>query len=139
MTAAIILALRVLLLLLALSCLWLSGSSVVALWRGSQSLAQAGRAVQAFFALSCVVGQVYWLEIWQRPPILMAALLCSSVGLGLAIWTYQRARGKGMDLDALIDRPDLALPLVELAQIDEVKAAAMAQEARRLIAELRGP
>lgn len=137
MIAWTVIALRVLLLLLAAWCLKRTGSSLLTLWRGSQSLAEVGRAVQTFFALAVLVGQIFFL-MWDQPPVLLLALTCSSIGLSLAIWTSKRAEAKGLHhLDAMIDRPDLALPLVELARFSEVEAQALAQQALRSIANHR--
>lgn len=134
MILAAIFTLRVILLLLAVWCLKRTSSSLPALWRGSQSLAEVGRAAQAFFALAVVVGQVFYL-MWAEPPVLLLALTCSAIGLGLAIWTSKRAQAKGLSrLDAMIDRPDLALPLIELAKVSEDDAQSLAQEARRMLA-----
>ncbi len=155
MIATAIVALRVVLLLLAAWCLKRTGSSLLALWRGSQSLAEVGRAVQAFFALACVVGQIFYL-IWSQPPVLMLALTCSSIGLGLAVWTSKRAEAKGLKLlDAMIDRPDLMLPMIELSEdqtdnvwtallpmielaaLSEIQAQELARQARQMIADRR--
>ncbi len=131
MIATAIVALRVVLLLLAAWCLKRTGSSLLALWRGSQSLAEVGRAVQAFF------GQIFYL-IWSQPPVLMLALTCSSIGLGLAVWTSKRAEAKGLKLlDAMIDRPDLMLPMIELAALSEIQAQELARQARQMIADRR--
>lgn len=133
----VIVALRAILVPLAVACLLLNGSSILALWRGSQSLAQAGRGQVVFFAAAVLVGQIFYL-IFAEPAVLLLALTLAGSGLILSLWVSWRARSKGLvRLDAMIDRPDLALPLVELAQFDPEKARELASEAHSALAQRR--
>lgn len=137
MVETLIFLVRLVLACLAPWLLILTWRSLYDLTRGSQSLADMGRAVQALFAISVTIGQVYFLA-YGEAPVLLLALICSAIGLCLAVWTSYRAQAKGLrHLDRMIDRPDLCHPMLELAEIDPGKAADLAQQARRRIAQVK--
>lgn len=131
MTAVAILALRVTAWALAAWCLWLN---VSALWHRGDSLQQLSRSSIAFIALAGLVGQAFYL-VYGQPLVLVLALLLYCAGMVLAASLSWRGRHLRIDLEALLDRPDLSLPLVELAVLDDTAARRLAHEARRLLAE----
>lgn len=136
MTFAIILV-RAVLLGLSLWLLLRTASAIWTVFRGSQSLAQTARAAQAFMALACIVGQLFYL-FYQAQVALLAALTIACLGIGLFIRVSQRARRKRMlKLDCLIDHPQWSLPLVELGEVDPATADMLAHEARRALAQRR--
>lgn len=126
--------------LLLVLAVWLLIRTVSAIWtvfRGSQSLAQTARAAQAFMALACILGQLFYL-FYQTPIALLAALSVACLGIGLFIRVSQRARRKRMlKLDCLIDNPQWSLPLVELGEVDPAVADLLAHEARQALAQRR--
>lgn len=135
----VILVARGVLFACAVVCLGLHTKSLWCLWAGSQSLRHRGSGHIALVALSAILAQPYYLDAVDAPVVLLLALLLASMGFGLAIQTSIQSRLTGLDkrLDDMIDRPDLSLPLVELAELDEAAAKALAQEARIRIAGKR--
>lgn len=137
MTEYTIIAVRVILVALALSALGLNWRGPWRMFRGSQSTVHLAKSQVFFVSLSVLIGQTFYL-VYSEPLVLLAALLFMTTGLTLALALSVRARQRGLrKLDKLVDRPDLALALVELAEMDEEVARQMAQDARRLSAEMR--
>lgn len=132
-----ILLLRGALLLLAPVCLVLTWRGFLAFGDGRMTITQHSQAQVFCYALAVLIAQPVYL-FFPGSPVLLLALLLTAASLGLAIGLRWRMLKSGLrDTQAIVDRPDLTLPMVELAALDEGSAQALAQEARHRIAERR--
>jgi hypothetical protein len=101
------------------------------------TITQHSQAQVFCYALAVLIAQPVYL-FFPGSPVLLLALLLTAASLGLAIGLRWRMLKSGLrDTQAIVDRPDLTLPMVELAALDEGSAQALAQEARHRIAERR--
>lgn len=137
MTDASIIALRALLLLLAPYCAYLTWRGAKALWNGQLTITQHNQAQVFCYSFAVMIGQIFFL-FFPEPAVLLLALLLTATSLGLAITLRHRTSRKGFtDVQAVVDRPDLTLPMVQLAELDEAEAESLASQARQRIAERR--
>lgn len=135
------LALRYLLVPLALIVLRYCGSDALRFPGSAQNLPQTNRAGWALVATGTIISQAFFIA-FPQPIVLLFGVLLFTVGMGFAAWLHRRAARKGTHLfEKMFARPDLAMPLVELHDIDPIQAAVMRDEILRLTAEakVRGP
>jgi hypothetical protein len=137
MIETVILLARGMLLLLAPACLFLTWRGFRAFADGQMTITQHSQAQVFFYALGVLIAQPVYL-FFPGSPVLLLALLLTALSLSLAIGLRWRMMRKGLtETQQIVDRPDLTLPMVELAELDEGAAQALAQEARHRIAERR--
>lgn len=117
-----IVAERSILLPLALVTIWLTAPGIAATWRGSLSLTDKSNAGAFAFGCSTLIGQIFFL-LWPQPLVLVLALLCAIVAHGLMVRVRLTARKQGLpEIERLMSRPDLTLPMLDLADVDEEQA-----------------
>lgn len=134
-------ALRVLLLVFAGYCLCASAKGWWALTKGSDSPLSMNRAATFWTSTGIVITQLSYLSMNGRVPAnpsLLIGLLVFVVGYGLHSRLYWSSSGyETWIVEQALKRPDMALPLIELADLDLDAASSLAQEARLRIAALR--
>lgn len=137
MTDTLILIVRGVLLLLAPICAFLTWRGVRAFVAGSMTITEHSQAQVFFYALAVLIAQPVYM-FFPGSPVLLLALLLTTVSLGLAIGLRWRMIRKGLkDAQLIVDRVDLTLPMVELAELDPAAAKELAQHARHLTAARR--
>lgn len=137
MTDVAIYLTRALLLLLAPVCLFLTWRGFAAFARGPMTITEHSQTQVFLYALAVLIAQPVYM-FFPGSPVLLLALLLTAASLGLAIGLRWRMIRKGLrDTQAIVDRPDLTLPMVQLAALDEGAAQTLAQEARARITERR--
>lgn len=128
-------AVRVLLGLFALYCLWATREAPGGLWRGYYTRRHRTRAATWALSLGVVVAQIGYLFTAMPPGMLLLSLSLFAIGYGkLAILFATTPKGAQAAYESALDRPDLALPLVELARHDEEAAQGYAAMIRQEIA-----
>ena len=134
MTEGLILFLRGIALGLALWTAGLTYTGIVAMWRGSLSISDKGNAAAFFFALSTIIGQVFFLA-WPQPLVLVLALMlvCVSHGLTIRVRLLTSHYGK-QDVQRAIDRFGEVLPILDLYDLDPETADKHNQLIRAAIA-----
>lgn len=138
---AAITVLRALAAVLSLYHMGWSWCGAVAIARGEQTLRQLGMAAVFFVCLSIFIFQMgHFVDPAApgRAAWTLAGLVSLNIGLSLYAWFQRRAKAKRLArLDDVLERPDLALPLIDLAREDPVEAERIVREVLHLIADRR--
>lgn len=135
MTDALIFILRGLLLILAPLCVAMTWRGFKAFAAGQMTITEHSQAQVFCYALAVLIAQPVYM-FFPGSPVLLLALLLTATSLGLAIWLRGRMLRLGLrETQDIVNRPDLALPMVQLAELDPDAAKELAQQARHLIAE----
>lgn len=135
LTLTIMLMLRLICFGLSAWAIWFSRRGFYAVSRGHTDLEAVFSAAVFFLSAGILAFQVRWL-IAAPVGVNILSLVLVNTGLGLLVWAHNRASHKGLlRLSSIIERPDLALALVDLAAANPPAAARLASEARRMTAE----